>query len=261
MDNSPWFDHPDQFDQERIRLADIDGSGVTDIIYLERDGVALYFNQSGNAGARGATAQSAFPRTDSSSSVTVVDLLGNGTACLVWSSPLPGDARAAYALHRSDGWTKTAPADRNEKQSGRGNARAVRPFDKVLPCGQGGRKAVDHATAVPRARGRAGRDATTASAATASSHATPIITATSTASNGSFEASGWSSSSTPRSSRRSRRAATLPEPTNIDAVILRPSRLHQDLVPHRRLSRGRTPSRSSSRTSTTAKGMKARELV
>ena len=33
----------------RIRLADIDGSGTTDIIYLGRDGVRLYFNQSGNS--------------------------------------------------------------------------------------------------------------------------------------------------------------------------------------------------------------------
>ena len=48
MDNAPWFDDPDQFDQRRIRLADIDGSGTTDIIYLGRDGVRLYFNQSGN---------------------------------------------------------------------------------------------------------------------------------------------------------------------------------------------------------------------
>ena len=48
MDNAPWFDNPDQFDQRRIRLADIDGSGTTDIIYLRRDGVRLYFNQSGN---------------------------------------------------------------------------------------------------------------------------------------------------------------------------------------------------------------------
>jgi hypothetical protein len=34
MDNSPWFESPDMFDQSRIRLADIDGSGVTDIIYI-----------------------------------------------------------------------------------------------------------------------------------------------------------------------------------------------------------------------------------
>jgi hypothetical protein len=49
MDHAPWFDHPDQFDHKRIRLADIDGSGTTDIIYLHRDGVRLYFNQSGNS--------------------------------------------------------------------------------------------------------------------------------------------------------------------------------------------------------------------
>ena len=30
------------------------------------------------------------PTADSLSSVQVADLLGNGTACLVWSSPLPG---------------------------------------------------------------------------------------------------------------------------------------------------------------------------
>lgn len=32
-----------------------------------------------------------FPRIDDVVSVVVLDLLGNGTACLVWSSPLPGD--------------------------------------------------------------------------------------------------------------------------------------------------------------------------
>src|SRR5262249_10169749 len=41
MDNAPWFDQPDQFDHKRVRLADIDGSGTTDIIYLHRNGVRL----------------------------------------------------------------------------------------------------------------------------------------------------------------------------------------------------------------------------
>ncbi len=92
MDDAPWFDHPDQFDQQRVRLADIDGSGTTDIIYLGRDGVRLYFNQSGNRWS-GPRRLRQFPRIDNLSSVLTVDLLGNGTACLVWSSPLPGDAR------------------------------------------------------------------------------------------------------------------------------------------------------------------------
>jgi hypothetical protein len=68
-------------------LADIDGSGTTDIIYLGRDGVRLYFNQSGNRWSN-ARILKHFPRVDNLSAVTAVDLLGNGTACLVWSSVL-----------------------------------------------------------------------------------------------------------------------------------------------------------------------------
>lgn len=92
MDNAPWFDHSDQFDQKRIRLADIDGSGTTDIIYLHRDGVQLYFNQSGNSWSQPHQLK-VFPRVDDVVSIVPTDLLGNGTACLAWSSPLPGDAR------------------------------------------------------------------------------------------------------------------------------------------------------------------------
>ncbi|WP_324197860.1 SpvB/TcaC N-terminal domain-containing protein [Nocardia abscessus] len=93
MDNAPWFDNPDQFDHKRIRLADIDGSGTTDIIYLHRDGVRLYFNQSGNGWSQPQTLK-AFPRVNDLVSIVPIDLLGNGTACLVWSSRLPGDAQS-----------------------------------------------------------------------------------------------------------------------------------------------------------------------
>jgi RHS repeat-associated protein len=89
LDNSPRFDHPDQFEQSRVRLADIDGSGTSDIIYLGRDGVRLYFNESGNR-LSDARRLAQFPRVDDASSVLTADLLGSGTACLVWSSLLPG---------------------------------------------------------------------------------------------------------------------------------------------------------------------------
>ena len=92
MDNAPWFDNPDQLDHKRIRLADIDGSGTTDIIYLHRDGVRLYFNESGNSWSQPQLLQ-VFPRIDDIVSIVPLDLLGNGTACLVWSSPLAGDSR------------------------------------------------------------------------------------------------------------------------------------------------------------------------
>lgn len=92
MDHSPQFDRLDLFDQKRIRLADIDGSGTTDIIYLHRDGVRLYFNQSGNSWSQ-PRILNVFPHIDDLTTIIPTDLLGNGTACLVWSSPLSGDAR------------------------------------------------------------------------------------------------------------------------------------------------------------------------
>jgi RHS repeat-associated protein len=92
MDNSPWLDRPDQLTQQRVRLADLDGSGTTDIVYLGRDGARLYFNQSGNRWSEPRRLEQ-FPPVDSLSSVMTADLLGNGTACLVWSSSLPGAAR------------------------------------------------------------------------------------------------------------------------------------------------------------------------
>ena len=91
MDHAPTFDNPDQFDHKRIRLADIDGSGTTDIIYLHREGVRLYFNQSGNSWSEPYQLK-VFPRVDDLAAIMPIDLLGNGTVCLVWSSPLLGAA-------------------------------------------------------------------------------------------------------------------------------------------------------------------------
>jgi RHS repeat-associated protein len=98
LGNSPLFDHPDLYDPARIRLADIDGSGPVDIIYLGRDGARLYFNRSGN------TLSNALPvdlpvATENLNAVQVADLFGNGTACLVWNSHLPADAgRPVYYI-------------------------------------------------------------------------------------------------------------------------------------------------------------------
>lgn len=92
MNQSPQFDHPDLFDHRRVRLADIDGSGTTDILYLHGDGVRLYFNQSGNALSSARALSVAIPHGTMVSTM-IVDLLGNGTASLVWSSPLARDER------------------------------------------------------------------------------------------------------------------------------------------------------------------------
>lgn len=92
MDNPPRLDHPDRFDPRRVRLADTDGSGTADLVYLDPDGVRVYLNGSGN-GWSDARVLRGFPAAGGHTSIGVADLLGRGTACLVWSSPLPGDAR------------------------------------------------------------------------------------------------------------------------------------------------------------------------
>ncbi len=91
MDRSPHLDRPDLFDQRRVRLADADGSGPADLIYLAAGEVRVYANQSGN-GWGAPQVVPAFPGVDDLATVEVADLLGTGTACLVWTSPLPRDA-------------------------------------------------------------------------------------------------------------------------------------------------------------------------
>lgn len=97
MDNAPMFDNVDQFDPARLRLADLDGSGTTDIVYLHRDEVRLYFNLSGNAWSAGRPLP-VTPQVDALASVEVTDLLGNGTACLVWSSSSKRDGRRSMSF-------------------------------------------------------------------------------------------------------------------------------------------------------------------
>ena len=89
MDQAPVFDYPDRFDVRRVRLADIDGSGPADLLYLG-DQPTIWFNTSGSGWTAG-TALTQFPSFDSDVQATVFDLLGAGTACLVWTSALPGD--------------------------------------------------------------------------------------------------------------------------------------------------------------------------
>ena len=91
MDGSPWFEQADLFDNRRIRLADTDGSGTIDILYIAEDEVHVYLNQSGNSLSQRKTLRG-LP-TPGTNDISVADFLGRGTACLVWSSALPADSR------------------------------------------------------------------------------------------------------------------------------------------------------------------------
>jgi len=91
MDNSPTLDSDEMFDLRRIRFADIDGSGTADLLYLTSRGVKIYRNNSGNS-FDDEQELILFPNIADQTAVDIVDLLGMGTTCLVWSSPLISDS-------------------------------------------------------------------------------------------------------------------------------------------------------------------------
>jgi RHS repeat-associated protein len=90
MEGAPLFDYEGDFNPQHLHLADVTGTGPTDIIYLGNNQFQTYLNLGGNSWS---TAEKhsidPFPSIDSHMQLSVVDLLGTGTACIVWSSDLP----------------------------------------------------------------------------------------------------------------------------------------------------------------------------
>lgn len=91
MRDAPAFERADQFSPAHLRLVDLDGSGPADLVYFGGDRVQLYTNQSGNAWALAADFPAPCP-ADALNDAELVDLLGNGTVCLVWTSDAPNHA-------------------------------------------------------------------------------------------------------------------------------------------------------------------------
>ncbi len=115
LGNSPRFDAGDMYDPRRIRLSDIDGSGPIDIIYLGRNGAQIYFNRSGNSLSDTLIVNLPIA-TENLGSVQVADLLGNGTACLVWNSHLPADAGRVRYIDLMGGAVESAEAHRKHEK-------------------------------------------------------------------------------------------------------------------------------------------------
>lgn len=93
MGNAPVFNSPDQYNPAYLTLADISGTGAADLIYTGQNTCRAWINLSGNAWSD-AYDINPLPGTDGYSKIAVLDFLGNGTSCIVWSSPLPQHATA-----------------------------------------------------------------------------------------------------------------------------------------------------------------------
>lgn len=93
--NAPRFDS--LLNTARLFLADLDGSGTTDLIYAYDDRVEVYFNQNGNAFSPPLSIR--LPRAYSDlCQIEFADVRGNGTACMVLSMLEP-DMRLTHLFY------------------------------------------------------------------------------------------------------------------------------------------------------------------
>jgi RHS repeat-associated protein len=82
MANAPRLEA--DFDPKRLFLADLNGTGCADLVYVDHDRVHFWFNQSGNRWSSQETILGTPPVTDVDS-LQFADVFGTGTATLVWS--------------------------------------------------------------------------------------------------------------------------------------------------------------------------------
>ncbi|NSL86281.1 insecticidal toxin complex protein [Chitinophaga sp. Mgbs1] len=112
MENAPVFDTPEAFNPAWLQLADIDGSGTPDIIYLGKNKFSCWMNACGNSFSAVPFEITPFPAIHPQSRVSITDLLGNGVPCIVWSGSLPGETAASLRyIDLMDGrkpWLMTA---------------------------------------------------------------------------------------------------------------------------------------------------------
>lgn len=87
MRNSPRLGY--NFNPAQLILGDADGDGQTDVIYVERNQITVWFNQSGNGFSDPVTIQGT-PSFTNRDSVRMVDLFGTGTPGILWSYELGG---------------------------------------------------------------------------------------------------------------------------------------------------------------------------
>lgn len=102
----PGFNQPaTAFHPDRVFLADIDGSGTTDLIYVHPDHLAIYLNQSGNRFAPPFSVP--LPeqvRYDSTCGLQVVDIQGLGIASLLLTTAHPTPRHWVCYLTQDKPW-------------------------------------------------------------------------------------------------------------------------------------------------------------
>ncbi|ADP11163.1 Insecticidal toxin complex protein [Erwinia sp. Ejp617] len=106
----PGFSQPAaRFNPQQLFLADIDGSGTTDLIYALGDSLLIYLNQSGNAfAAPFSLPLPAGVRYARTCSLQLADIQGQGVASLILTSPHPTPRHWVCHLSEQKPWLLNA---------------------------------------------------------------------------------------------------------------------------------------------------------
>lgn len=93
MADPPRLENPGAFNPAMVRLADVDGTGPADILYFDGASCHVWLNQQGNGFAPPRVLLT-MPETSELTDFAVVDIMGSGTAAILWASPLARDRGA-----------------------------------------------------------------------------------------------------------------------------------------------------------------------
>jgi RHS repeat-associated protein len=83
------------FDPKRLFLADLNGTGCADLVYVDFDRVQFWFNQSGNRWSEQQTILGT-PTVSDVDSLQFADVFGTGTATLLWTYNYAGQSEGHY---------------------------------------------------------------------------------------------------------------------------------------------------------------------
>ncbi len=93
---------PEPFDPQRVLLADVDGDGVTDLVYIGTDRATVWINRAGNSWSEPIDIPG-IPVVTDMDAVRVVDLLGTGVGGVLFTAPPSGARERMFFLELTHG--------------------------------------------------------------------------------------------------------------------------------------------------------------
>ena len=144
------------FDPKRLFLADLNGTGCADLVYVDFDRVHFWFNQSGNRWSEQQTI-SGTPTVSDVDSIQFADVFGTGTATLLWSYDYAAQPEGNYKALDFCGGVKPYVLTEMSNNMGATTRVSYAPSTQYFLEDQANGTPVGHQAAVPGAGRRQSR--------------------------------------------------------------------------------------------------------